>query len=80
MLLKKGAPKSRYCPGSSTDVVLFEPNRIGFCEDLRQNVLRVDVRSRFSLGLGRPLVETDVKARSPIAYPLTDPLSEGNRT
>ena len=67
MRLDKGCPKSLYRPGSSTDILLFQQDTITFSEDLRNNVGRQDVRSRFSSGLGRPLVETDVKVRSTIA-------------
>ncbi|MBV5316732.1 MAG: phosphatidylserine decarboxylase [Desulfobulbaceae bacterium] len=67
MRLTKGCPKSLYRPGSSTDILLFEKDSIVFSEDLRKNVVRRDVQSRFSSGLGRPLVETDVKVRSTIA-------------
>ncbi|MFH0825428.1 MAG: phosphatidylserine decarboxylase, partial [Pseudomonadota bacterium] len=34
MFVKKGAPKSLYRPGSSTDVLLFQCGRIEFAEDL----------------------------------------------
>ncbi|MBZ0253095.1 MAG: phosphatidylserine decarboxylase, partial [Candidatus Methylomirabilis sp.] len=67
MFLRKGAPKSLYRPGSSTDVLLFEPGRARFWPDLVRN-LSVRAESRFSLGFGRPLVETDVAVRSPIAH------------
>jgi phosphatidylserine decarboxylase len=70
MFLRKGQPKSLYRPGSSTDVVLFEKGRVAFSEDLLRNAARRDVRSRFSHGFGRPLVETDVKARSTIGRAL----------
>lgn len=69
MLLRKGAPKSLYRPGSSTDVLLFQKGRIRFAEDLLRNIQRVDVESRFSMGFGRPLVETEVAVRSLIATP-----------
>jgi phosphatidylserine decarboxylase len=67
MWLTKGCPKSLYRPGSSTDILLFQPNRVTFCDDLCRNLVRTDVQSRFSSGLGRPLVETDVRVRSTIA-------------
>lgn len=67
MRIAKGSPKSLYRPGSSTDILLFQPGAVVFCEDLRRNLGRADVRSRFSAGLGRPLVETDVRVRSTIA-------------
>lgn len=65
--LKKGAPKSLYRPGSSTDVLIFQEGRISFADDLVGNMLNRHAESRFSQGFGRPLVETDVKVRSLIA-------------
>jgi phosphatidylserine decarboxylase len=67
MFLSRGQAKSLYRPGSSTDILIFQKGRIAFAEDLVSNRFRADVSSRFSLGFGRPLVETDVKVRSPIA-------------
>lgn len=67
MFLRKGQPKSLFRPGSSTVVLLFQQGRIAFSQDLLRNLLRNDVRSRFSMGFGRSLVETDLKVRSPIA-------------
>lgn len=64
MMLKKGVPKSLYRPGSSTDVLLFQPHCVQFEEDLLQNMFRTGVVSRFSQGFGRPLVETDLRVRS----------------
>jgi phosphatidylserine decarboxylase len=69
MFLKKGAPKSLFRPGSSTDVLLFQQGRIRFAQDLLHNMYRQGVQSRFSCGFGRCLVETDLKARSLIALP-----------
>jgi phosphatidylserine decarboxylase len=68
MFLRRGQPKSLYRPGGSTDVLVFQRDRVLFPEDLLRNMLRNDVSSRYSLGLGRPLVETDVRVRSPIAH------------
>jgi phosphatidylserine decarboxylase len=67
MFLEKGKPKSLYRPGSSTDVLLFQQGRVCFCRDLLENMRRPGVQSRFSLGFGRPLVETDLQVRSPVA-------------
>lgn len=67
MLLHKGAPKSLYRPGSSTDVLLFQRGRVRFCPDLLENMRRPGAQSRFSMGFGRPLVETDLQVRSTIA-------------
>jgi len=66
MFCAKGAPKSLYRPGSSTDVLIFQPGRISFAEDLVRNMHAANIESRFSLGFGRPLVETDVRVRSQI--------------
>jgi phosphatidylserine decarboxylase len=64
MFLLKGCPKSLYKPGSSTDIILFQKDRIEFSEDLRRNLVLSGVRSRFSKGFGQPLVETDLRVRS----------------
>lgn len=66
----RGAVKSLYRPGSSTDVLLFQPGRVGFAPDLVAHARRSDVASRFSLGFGQPLVEIDVRVRSPLAQAL----------
>ena len=68
MMIEKGCPKSLYRPGSSTDVLLFEPGRVRFSDDLLRNRFRPGVQSRFSQGFGRSLVETDVKVRSTIGW------------
>ncbi len=67
MFLEKGVPKSRYRPGSSTDVLLFERERIDFARDILFNMHRPGIESRYSEGFGRPLVETDIRVRSLIA-------------
>ncbi len=67
MFLERGQPKSLYRPGSSTDILLFEPRRICFSPDLMVNRRRKDVHSRFSIGLGESAVETEVKVREEIA-------------
>jgi phosphatidylserine decarboxylase len=64
----RGQPKSVYNPGSSVDILIFQPGRIRFSADLRQNLTRAGVQSRFSLNFGQTLVETDVKVRSAIAH------------
>jgi len=66
MFVEKGCPKSLYRPGSSTDILLFQPGRLTFSEDLRMNACRRDVQSRFSSGLGHPLVETDIRVRATV--------------
>jgi phosphatidylserine decarboxylase len=68
MILEKGQPKSLYRPGSSVDVLLFEKGKITFGPDIVANLHRVDAVSRFSLGFGRPLVETEVLVRSAIGH------------
>lgn len=66
MTVEKGFPKSLYHPGSSTDVLVFENKKIQFSDDLVKNRFRREISSRFSIGFGEPLVETDVKVRSEI--------------
>ncbi|NLW34775.1 phosphatidylserine decarboxylase [Syntrophorhabdus aromaticivorans] len=67
MHVKRGAPKSMYRPGSSTDILVFQKDRVCFAEDILQNRCHKSAQSRFTLGFGVALVETDVKVRSPIA-------------
>jgi phosphatidylserine decarboxylase len=66
MFLKVGQPKSLFRPGSSTTVLIFEKDRIRFSDDLWRNQFQRNVSSRFALGFGQPLVETDVQVRSEI--------------
>ncbi|MFP4349129.1 MAG: phosphatidylserine decarboxylase [Desulfococcaceae bacterium] len=66
LFVKKGQPKSLYRPGSSTDVLIFRKNRIRFSFDIVMNMFHPGVRTRFSEGFGRPLVETEVALRSGI--------------
>ena len=67
LFMEKGAPKSLYRPGSSTDVLIFQEGKISFADDLIRNMNSTGARSRFSRGFDRPLVETDVMVRSLIA-------------
>ena len=67
MFLKKGVPKSLYRPGSSTDILIFQEGRIDFADDLRDNMMRGNVSSRFTHGFQQPLVETDIRVRSYLA-------------
>lgn len=67
MMLRKGRPKSLFRPGSSTVVLLFQPGRVAFEPDIVAAQQRADVRSRFSSGFEKPLVETNVVVRSTIA-------------
>jgi phosphatidylserine decarboxylase len=64
MFVKKGFPKSMYRPGSSTDILIFEKNRVHFADDIVRNKLHWNAQSRFTVGFGVSLVETDVKVRS----------------
>jgi len=68
MFLEKGCPKSLFRPGSSTTVLLFQKDRVEFCDDLIRNLKRSDIASRYSQGLGVALVETDIKVRETIGY------------
>lgn len=67
MFLKKGAPKSLYRPGSSTDVLIFQKGKVKFAGDIVTNLCDSRVSNRFSCWFGDPLVETEVKVRSSIA-------------
>jgi len=66
MFVERGCPKSLFRPGSSTTLLLFQKDRVQFSPDLIRNLYRTDVESRYSEGLGRPLIETDVRVRSTI--------------
>ena len=68
LFLERGQPKSLFRPGSSTVILLFQPGRIRFAEDVLDNLHRCGVESRFSRGFGQTLVETDVEVRSLLAY------------
>jgi len=68
MFVRKGAPKALFRPGSSTIVLLFQPQRIRFAQDLVRNQQESGVRSRYTAEFGQPVVETDVKVRSLLAY------------
>src|SRR4029453_9158407 len=68
MFLQRGSPKSLFRPGSSTTVLLFQKDRVEFSQDLICNFYRTDVESRYSEGLGRPVVETDIRVRSTIGH------------
>lgn len=72
MLLRAGAPKALFRPGSSTVVLLFQPHRVRFAEDLLENQHRHGVRNRFSPLAGQPLIETDVAVRSLLATPVKE--------
>ena len=72
MFLRRGYPKSRYRPGSSTDILLFEPRRIRFAPDLLQARQSPGVRSLYALDGASGLTEIDVQVRSLLALPTTD--------
>ncbi len=78
MHVYRGNVKSRFDPGSSTVVLLFEPNRIQFSADLVANQARIDIPSRFTKVYGTPMVETDVRVRSALGY--AKPLVKGEIT
>jgi phosphatidylserine decarboxylase len=67
MFIRKGMPKSLFRPGSSTTVLVFQKGKVTFAEDILRNLSDTRAKSRFSMGLGRPLIETDLKVRSTIA-------------
>jgi phosphatidylserine decarboxylase len=67
MRLQRGAPKALFRPGSSTVVLMFQPGRVRFAQDLVRNQRKTSVRSRYSMSFGQPVVETDVKVRSLLA-------------
>ncbi|MFZ5773871.1 MAG: phosphatidylserine decarboxylase [Thermodesulfobacteriota bacterium] len=69
MFLRRGQPKSMYRPGSSTDILLFQQGRVRFAEDLLAQRRRGDVVSRFSLGFGEIMTESDIRVRSLLAHP-----------
>jgi phosphatidylserine decarboxylase len=66
IFVERGSPKSLFRPGSSTTVLLFQQDRVEFSPDLIRNLSRTDVKTRYSQGFDRPLVETDVKVRSTV--------------
>jgi phosphatidylserine decarboxylase len=70
MFVDRGCPKSLYRPGSSVDVLMFQPHRMVFCDDILANMRRKDVISRFTLHFQAPLVETDVRVRSEVGKKL----------
>jgi len=72
MFLEKGCPKSLYRPGSSTDVLVFQKNRVHFCDDIIANMRHQGACSRYSQGFGSQLVETEVSVRSLIGHATGD--------
>ena len=70
MFVRRGQPKSLFRPGSSTVILIFQRGRVDFCLDLIANRHCSSARNRFFTDLKFPLVETEVKVRSPIARPV----------
>jgi phosphatidylserine decarboxylase len=78
MFLRKGCPKSRYMPGSSTDIIMFQRERVEFSDDLVRNRGNCQAESRFTRAFGVALAETDVKVRSALGRAVeTRPQSPG---
>jgi phosphatidylserine decarboxylase len=67
MFVRKGAPKSRYRPGSSTDILIFQKGRIEFTQHLIENSRSSRVHSRYTIGFGQPVCESEVRVRETIA-------------
>jgi phosphatidylserine decarboxylase len=70
LFLKKGMPKSRFAPGSSTVVLLFEKNKVRFDEDLLFFSKLKNIPSIFTNDFENPLVEIDLNVREQIAVKL----------
>lgn len=79
MILRKGAPKSLYRPGSSTDILIFQQGKVNFAQDLVKNRFNNNVKSLFSRHFGRVIVETDVSVRSLIALKNSNENKNNNR-
>jgi phosphatidylserine decarboxylase len=70
MFVRRGQPKSLFRPGSSTVILIFQRGRVDFCPDLIVNRHCSSAINRFFTDWKFPLVETEVKVRSPIARPV----------
>jgi phosphatidylserine decarboxylase len=68
IFINKGQPKSLYQPGSSTNVLLFQNNRVQFTSDLVANLNTPINDDYLSIRFGQPLVATETLVRSTIAY------------
>ncbi len=68
MFVRRGQPKSLYRPGSSTDILFFEPGRVSFADDLLGQRQQAGVASRFSHAFGHTLTESEVRVRSLLAW------------
>ncbi len=67
LFIKKGLPKSYYKPGSSTNIVLFQPNKICFDNDLIDFSKRHNVNSRYTIGFKKTINEIKIKVRERFA-------------
>jgi phosphatidylserine decarboxylase len=67
LFLRKGCPKSLYRPGSSTDVVIFQPGRVRFHPRLLRDRARADVASRYTRALGHAVTESEIRVREALA-------------
>ena len=67
MFIKKGQPKSQYRPGSSTDILIFQKNKIKFNDDIISNMKNKTISSRYTLGFNEGCAETEITVRSTIA-------------
>lgn len=72
LFVQKGVPKSLFRPGSSTAILIFQPERVHFEDDLVRNLSHPEACSRFTLGFDRALVETELHVRSTIAHKLEE--------
>jgi len=68
LFVERGCVKSLFRPGSSTVILLFQPGRMMFSDDLVSIRHRADVISRYSSGWGQTLTEADVAVRESIGY------------
>lgn len=67
LFLDKGRPKSLYRPGSSTDVLIFQPGRVRFDPRLLRDRSRSDVVSRYTAALGHAVAESEIRVREAVA-------------
>jgi phosphatidylserine decarboxylase len=63
LFILRGKPKSMYRPGSSTDILIFQKGRIAFDPRIVANSQNAAVQSRFTIGFGQPICETDIQVR-----------------
>jgi phosphatidylserine decarboxylase len=67
LFFEKGLPKSLYRPGSSTDVLIFQPGRVRFEPRLLLNRARRDITSRYTEALGHTVAESEIRVREALA-------------